>query len=396
MNSKGPNAKTGWFEFFEKAFEALKAMFREIYPFAEDGEVSADILALRDAIFKLPCPIKVLELRFDGTKFAHVKEGVGFLLRYELSKIGVKLIEDYGVVGVENMDALKTLLEDKFCLSESEITNFTSDFTTIGMSDDKLEYYIHFANYDIWNYFDRYLHDLRLIFLTFIQSQLIQKFKREIDFNTMYSLKEDQILPFEVFLKKEPILDNISGKSTIEDLQKDICTLQLIPTVPDEVKKIFKAAKNLYFFGYFQYYFFTISEHYAYLAIESALRHKYNQWIGDKAVLTCNYKKIHLRHEMLNPSYLRIFDFCSKKKNQHWNYHKLKVNDEDFPWRNELLLNWLLSKGFITRWQRDRLNLALQLRNALSHLEFVTILYPSISGLKLAAELINNLYHHNL
>lgn len=53
------------------------------------------------------------------------------------------------------------------------------------------------------------------------------------------------------------------------------------------MQRIFKAAKDLYVFGFFRYYFFTISNHYAFLAIESAIRHRYNQWLGEKAVLTC-------------------------------------------------------------------------------------------------------------
>ena len=336
------NAENGWDEFFDKVFNALKVKFKEIYPFKEDGEVSPDIVALRDAIFKLPCPVKVLELKFDEAKFAHVKDGLGLLLRYDLSRIGEKQIEYYGVIDVENRDAIKSVLIDKFGFPEITVTDFISSFKTTGIWEHELDYYIHFAQYDIRRYFDKYLFELVQIFLYNIETRLIKKFKREIDFNSLYNLEEDKVLPWEVFTTRNPTLDTLFRKPTIEDLQKDICAIQLIPTVPEEVKKIFKAAKDLYVFGYFRWYFFTISNHYAYLAIESAVKHRYNQWLGEKAVLTC--KKCNLTQEMTKPSYERISDFCRQNKKQGWNFRILKVNGEEFPWTMTLLLNWLLTQ----------------------------------------------------
>ena len=385
------NAENGWDEFFDKVFNALKVKFKEIYPFKEDGEVSPDIVALRDAIFKLPCPVKVLELRFDGAKFAHVKERLGILLRYDLSRIGEKQIEDYGVVDVENIDVLKSVLIDKFGFSESTVADFVSDFKTTGIWGYELDYYIHFTQYDIRRYFDEYLFELLQIFLYDRSSQLIQKFKRENDFNFLYNLKEDKVLPWEVFTNRDPALNDLSRKPTVEDLQKDICDIQLIPTVPEEVKKVFKAAKDLYVFGYFRWHFFTISTHYAHLAIESAIKHKYTQYLGEKVVLTC--KGGDLSHEMIKPSCEGIFDFCKQNRKQGWNYHKLKVNGENFPWRMGDLLDWLLKNGIQTKWQIDRLKFAIYMRNALSHLEFVTIMWPSTIELKRASVLINNLYY---
>ena len=386
------NTENGWNEFFYEVFNELRLKFKEIHPFKEDGEVSPDVVALRDAIFKFPCPVKVLELRFDTAKFAQVKDGIGHILRYDLSRIGEMQVEDYGVMDVKNIDALKSVLIDKFCFSESTVADFVSDFKTIGTWDsEKLEYYIHFTQYDIRKCFDEYISELLQIFLYSIHNQLIKKFKRENDFNVLYNLKEDKILPWEVFTTREPLLGNLSRKSTVEDLQKDICSIQLIPTVPEEVKRIFKAAKDLYVFGYFRWYFFTISNHYAYLAIESAIRHRYIQWLGEKVVLTS--KKGDLRHEMIKPSYERIINFCIQNKKQDWNWHKLKVNGEDFPWKMELLLDCLLKKGIQTKWQRDRLKSAIDKRNTLSHLEFVSINYLSPNELKLASVEINNLYH---
>lgn len=391
------NTENGWNEFFDEVFNELRMKFKEFYPFEDDGDVSPDVVALRDAIFKLPCPIKVLELRFDTAKFAQVKDGIGYILRYDLSGIGDMQVEDYGVIDVENRDTLKSILIDNFDFPETTVADFVLDFKTIGLWDsEKLDYYIHFAQYDIKRYFDKYLSDLLQIFLYNIDTQLIPKYKREIDFNSLYNLVADKVLPWEVFTTREPILDHLFRKPTIEDLQKDICAIQLIPTVPEEVKRVFEAAKDLYIFGYFRWYFFTISNHYSYLAIESAVKHRYNQWIGEKVVLTCKGKKGSLSHEMIKPSYERITDFHWQNRKQGWNIDKLKVNGEDFPKNMRLLLDWLLKAGIQTKWQNDRLKFAIDMRNALSHLENVKIQMPNSSGLKNVAEQINTLYHQNM
>jgi len=330
------NTDNGWNKFFDKVFNALRVEFeeKEIHPFfKENGEVSPDVVALRDAIFKLPCSVKVLELRFDTAKFAQVKDGIGHILRYDLSRIGEMQVEDYGVMDVKNIDVLKSVLIDEFGFSESTVTDFVSDFKTIGWTPEKLDYYIHFAPYDIRRrrYFGKYLSGLRQIFLDEIRIQLIQKFKIENDFNSLYNLKKDKVLPWEVFTNRDPALNNLYRKPTVEDLQKDICDIQLIPTVPEEVKKIFKAAKDLYVFGYFRWYFFTISEHYANLAVESAIKHKYTQYLGEKVVLTCKKKNVDLCHK-IKPSYERIQGFCEQHKEQDWNCYKLEVNGKNFLW----------------------------------------------------------------
>ena len=385
------NTDNGWNEFFNKVFNALRVKFKEIHPFEEDDEVSPDVVALGDAIFKLPCLVKVLELRFDTAKFAQVKDGVGHILRYDLSRIGEMQVEDYGVIDVKNIDVLKSALMDKFGFSESTVAEFVSDFKTIGWTPEKLDYYTHFTQYNIRRHFDKYLSELLQIFLYDIRIQLIQKFKRENDFNSLYNLKEDKVLPWEVFTNRDPILNALSRTPTVEDLQKDICDIQLIPIVPEEVKKVFKAAKDLYVFGYFRWYFFTISEHYAHLAIESAIKHRYNQWMGEKVVLTC--KKGNLSHEMIKPSREGIFDFCKQNKKQGWNRYKLEVNGENFPVGMEDLWDWLLKNGIQTKWQIDQLKFAIDTRDALSHLESVPMRWIDTTRLKRASVLINNLYH---
>ena len=85
-------------------------------------------------------------------------------------------------------------------------------------------------------------------------------------------LKKDRILDGFVKIrdgKKEPI--------TLKDLNESLNSISLIQNVPKEVKEVFEISKRLFVFGYFYYRFFTVSKHYAFLALESALKNKHKQ-----------------------------------------------------------------------------------------------------------------------
>ena len=93
-------------------------------------------------------------------------------------------------------------------------------------------------------------------------------------------LKKDNL--FDAYVK---IDKNGESKSIeLEDLQQHISTIILDSKIPEEVKRVFNGAKDLYLFGYFRYYFFTISNHYALLSLESALRNKYNRLFRESKI----------------------------------------------------------------------------------------------------------------
>lgn len=176
---------------------------------------------------------------------------------------------------------------------------------------------------------------------------------------------------------------------TIEDLQTHISDIQLIPQVPEAVKRVFRTAKDLYIFGYFRYIFFTVSAHYAYLALESAIKHRYAASLGDKAILT-NPKGQH--HEIRPPSWERIFEFCKRYSKEGWNARKIRVNGEAFLSTMPSLLNWLVTNKLVSKWEQRQYEAGVNLRHSLSHLESPSVLMPSTQPLRSTAEKINKLY----
>ncbi len=152
-------------------------------------------------------------------------------------------------------------------------------------------------------------------------------------------------------LEKDHILDGFvkikNGKRqpiTLEDLSGLVIDINLIQKVPKDVKEIFEISKKLFIFGYFNYRFFTVSQHYAFLTLEAALKNKYKQLFGG-------------------------------------NEQSLKK-----------VIDILTEKGVIPVEEKPLYDAGRHLRNALSHLLEPPVLTPFASILEGVSEQINKIY----
>lgn len=152
-------------------------------------------------------------------------------------------------------------------------------------------------------------------------------------------LKKDRI--FGSFVK---IVNGKQEPITLEDLYSCIKNIQLIQDVPEEAKEIFEISKRLFVHGYFYYRFFTVSQHYAFLALESALRNKY----------------------------------------------KTLYDKEEFALKD--IIEKLTKDGVISKDKKELYDAGRDLRNTLSHLMQRKVLTPDAVILERTAELINELY----
>jgi hypothetical protein len=388
-------------DFFDIVFQRLKTKFDEIYPAEKAEELPPVVLGMKNFVHSLPCPVKVIELRVDTKKYRQIADDICQLVGYNFSKSGDHSVSYCGIADADDTAAFNKFLTEEFGLSPSEelAKGFCCDLATIYFSDtDKPDVHFQFPRYDIRRKPEQFVSDIfRLISEIQLSPETTQKFwPKEVDFNALYGLPEDQVLPFSMVIEKDPILSGfvkLSGDEaksiTIEDLQRRISAVQLIPQVPDAVKRVFRIAKELYIFGYFRYMFFTVSEHYAFLALESAIKNRYVVSLGDKAIL--KNPKGH-QQEIRPPSWERIFDFCLHHRREGWNVHQIEVNGADFPATMSKLLDWLVANKVIPKWERPRYEAGVHLRDSLSHLESPSVLMPSAQTLKTTAEEINRLY----
>lgn len=390
-----------WQDYFNIAFQKVKAKFSEIYPAQEAGELPPAILGMKNFVHSLPCPVKILELRVDTERHKHIEDKICQLIGYDFSKLGDLSVACRGIIDADDTKGFNKFLVEEFGLlpSETLTRSFCSELTTTYFSDtDRPDTHFHFPRYDIRCKPERYVDDLlELMSRVPLSSETAQKFwEKEVDYNALYGIAEDPILPMSKIIEKDPTFEGfvkLSGREatgiTTEDLQKHISDIQLIPQVPEAVKRVFRTAKDLYIFGYFRYIFFTVSAHYAYLALESAIKNRYATSLGDKAVLT-NPKG--QQCEIGAPSWERIFQFCKRHSKEGWSGRKIMVNGEAFPSSMRSLLDWLVVNKVVPKWERLQYDAGVYLRHSLSHLESPSIFPPPAQTLRTMAEKINKLY----
>lgn len=374
------------------AFIKLKKKFYQIYKIEErEADTYPPVLALRDVIESLPPFIQVIEVIGPETH-QNLKNGKGFILKFDYDHLNSDQLEYCGAIDYKKPEELVSHMVEKFHMKESDVKNYAYDickhFQITGMWEPGESWYLHFIQDDIIKNPEALDDSLRHLFLIMGDSPIISdKFKRKFhdDYIKIYNLTVDRIIPYNEFLKPDHHIFNLD----FEDLQRNVANIQLIPLVPDEVKSVFKRAKDLFIFGYFRYEFFTISQHYAFLALESAVKHRYIKSLGKEVILT-DKKNKDLTHILTSPTYHSIESFGMKKG---WNKSTLLANNKPFPYSMRKLIDWLEENHLIRKWEKQSYGAGLQLRHYLSHPERPSVFMPDSKMLKRIAEQINYLFH---
>jgi hypothetical protein len=271
---------------FEQFFENVREAFRKSVAYHPDDELSSGELAHKKAIWSLPCPVKVVRLKIDIDKYKQASAKTYHLIAFELSDPGKSDVTYYGEIDIDDLGKHSGLLH-AFGLALSNVEELKT-FRIESYADSEKWRYLTVIPYDILAKPLEHAKEFRWSFSMMFGGKILREFEESIDFNSKYDLKSEPILFAAELLQKDKTFSGFvkvdrHGKGreiTIEDMQRDICDVLLIPPVPEDVKKVFDGAKKLYIFGYFDYYFFTISQHYAFLALESALKHIYHELSG--------------------------------------------------------------------------------------------------------------------
>lgn len=383
-----------WTKFFNRVFSEVKKIVFEQYRLEEDGSGPPETLALIEVVAKFPCPVRIVEIKIDIERYEHIRDEVCQIVRYDFSKLGVAegIVEYHGLIDARESDKLRELLVKSFDLSENCFQEFYRNFRVTGWCDDEINFYTQFPLYNIKNNFRKFVLDFLVHAFDPLAAKIRQKFRKGIDWVSKFNLRPDPILPMSEITKMDKTLSLLLPFAEgvgIEKLQKDVSNLQLIPSVPDDVKRVFRHAKDLYIYGFFRYSFFTIAQHYAYLALESAIKNRYYQSFGKEIILT-NEKGETVKMGRID--HQAVIDFCRRRKG--WSRYRLKINGEKFAFRTEELLDWLVRKGIINRWERKQCESGMRLRHLMSHLTHAPILTPSYSmrALEFVADITNKLY----
>jgi hypothetical protein len=371
-----------WDTFFQELTAAVKELATKQCPLLADGSGPERILAIRRVFDSLPVPTNVVMLDTEGAEVVRKEGRYAFAIHYDLSHSQTLQVKDHGIVPLSDFDHHRMLFQSVFkvgpeSLDDLQVLRFSAIY---GYPD-----ILHVTLYDPRTNLKQYAFEL----FDLLGSDIITEvFEKHYDFNAKYGLQPDKILSESELLHIDEINSMFFAgdcSRAIEIAQERIAVLQLIDRVPAEVSRIFKTAKKLYLFGLFEYEFFTVSHHYAYLAIEAAVYHRWSQTQSKPFVLTHGQDQMTVH----NAGRGSIAHFCESKK---WKKRDVKINGKPFPFTMPTLLARLREDGIITDYQHYQLKTKLKLRNIHSHLEFGPLEMPDTGVLARVAEAINVLF----
>lgn len=381
-------------QIIQESFKKLKSDFYRTYKIEKREEDTwPPTLELRDIVESLPPNLQIIEL-MGPQDHQVLKNGKGYILKYNFDEPNSDKIEFCGSVHYTQPEKLVSILVDEFHLNEEMIKNYAIDicknFQITGMWEPDERWHLHFIPDDVVKN-PQALHDsLRLLFLSFPKdTPLSGKFRRPFHeyYSELYDIKPDPIIPYNEFIKSNRM--NSTFRLSLNKIQNIIGEIKLIPLVPKEVKTVFNRAKQLFIFGFFRYEFFTISQHYAYLALESAIKARYMKSLGTKAILSIK-KDQEFSKELAVTTYGAILGFCLREK---LDFHKLLINGMPFPYSSKKLLDWFEENHLIRKWERGSYDAGLMLRHHHLHQERPGPYVPDSDILKRIAEQINYLFH---
>ncbi|PYP82394.1 MAG: hypothetical protein DMG65_26415 [Candidatus Angelobacter sp. Gp1-AA117] len=333
-------------------------------------------------LFKsFPFRADVLLLDTDGIE-SPLKEGrYAAAIRYNISPTSSYHVIFHGIIPLSDIAPYEALLKSVLHI-ESE--DAKSSLMSLSLrSIYARPHFVHIVRNDPRNSPALYAADLALHL-----PDLKDIFSSRTDFNTRYNLQPDPILDESILLEISRAAAGFfpyTRKDAIQRIQEDVSNIQLISHIPEHVHRAFLIAKRLYIFGLFEYHFFTVSAHYCYLAVESAIYHRWNLALPNPTVLQYGSDSL-----SVPKTGRRSIEMICKQRG--WNKSKTLVNGRPYPGRVGQVLYQLHQDKIVSDWQHRRLrDVWMKLRNYHSHLEFVSITGPT-DTLERAAEVINTLF----
>lgn len=375
------------------ALQRLATCVRELMPrfvnLQLDGSGSPQMLALRDTFTAFPAPAEVLFI--DGTHFPDKRtlKTVWTLVRLDMSSPRTTNVKFAGSVAAAEMARHSEMLEQHFGIRDF-LRDGLSDLSLVSSWDDLS--YIHLAPYDIRKEPEKYAKE----FANWISMDMHfrELFLAEPDFSAKYRLPPDSLMPTEALLRLdfktgEPS-SHVLRQFSLRELQENVADIQLIPQVPESLREVIRRAKKLYVYGFFEYAFFTVAAHYAYAAMEAAMKTRWGAALSRRVKLTHRRNGVKEEVQLDRTGYASIEWYC---ETHDWRTHKLMVNGRQFPRTSTMVLNWLRDDGVITDYQKAMFEKAyLPLRNSHSHMEQCSTSMPDSGAIRRAVDQINILF----
>lgn len=387
--------------FVDRILVGLREEFHARRPFTDDGEVSPEVVALRDALHAFACPVTLLVVEIDGECASRPGASHFSYVRFELGRRGQNGLEDLGVVRQselrERVDLVRRIFDgvpdesfwkdiDRLILTGLWSTAPDPLWCVVGVPCD--------AKADPEQVGRELFEDL----VSNYQAELIKEFDRRPDFGKIYGMaplpakSAAEILAPDALASRFVSLDPARpGPIDVARRWESVADVRLIPRVPEDLARTFEMAREAYVFSAHRYHFGTMSLHYCYLAIEAGIKKRWFQAVGvPLKVRSKNGQVI----ELVNPAYDYLLKLRKDKSmGKGWGPQNVTVNGQPLPAGMEALVDDLVRRGIVTRWHGRRLKTGIYFRNSYSHREFGVINAPSARVLRNTAWDLNMLFH---
>jgi hypothetical protein len=383
---------TGWKTLFLGVSDHLKELAAKQWPLELDGSGPDVHVSLHRLFNALPVPADILLLDTNDVDLPLKQGPFATAIRYDFSKPNKHGVRFHGIVPLAKADAHAQLIESALGIDTDALRPLKDLTLTYLWDAPRLT---HVVPYDARTRVSDYASDLAGHISS--PSQLSGMFFPRIDFNAKYNLSPDPPLKDEQLLTIDPlsacfVKTSHGGPETLSELHSSIAHIQLIPQVPEDVRRTFHRAKRLYVYGYLEYGFFTISNHYALTALDAALHARWSATLPASVSLTWKNEQTGKLEQqtMAAPSHIKIRDFC---KRAGWRVSAVRVHGKPFPYSGNLVIAELAERKIITNWQRKMIQeVDVEIRNSLAHVKSAPVDTLSPHLLELAAETINRLF----
>jgi hypothetical protein len=371
-----------WDVFFRIHRRELNAFAIRNWPLPKDRSGPESTLGWRRLFDVFPVATDVIVFDTEGIDVRFNQTGLATAIRYDLSQPKTSLVRDHGIIPLRDFETHAAEIQTALALDDETLTGVKKlTFTAITGYPNLL----HIVQYEARTNVSQYIQD----FLTLLStSHLAPLFETGFDFNAKYKLRPDPILSEPQLLTINDVIGCFfrgDRSQMIKKAQQDVASIKPIQQVPPEIGRLIHAAKRLYVFGLFEYEFFTIAHHYAYLAVEAALYHRWSAEQSKPFLLTHGSEKLTV-HDSGRGSIVYICE------NKGWDKVNLRLNGKRFPFTNAALVRQLKGTAVITEWQYNHLQYWLRQRNSHSHREFGPLEMPDPGVIKDAVEIINTLF----
>jgi hypothetical protein len=206
MESKSSEGTKNWEETFFLVAGCLREEFKHQYSFTDDGDVSPSILALRDAFHRFPVSTDVLlidagtvrALPHPATSFLAADMCAGpiwTLIAHHLVDDSAKSVTFHGTRSLKDLEHYLTLLADRFDLADESYADSIKRLTFTGCWTWDSSHIVDFVPFDIRDHAATYGRYLAQNLFVSHGNALVQRFKKETDFNALYAMQTDAIRP---------------------------------------------------------------------------------------------------------------------------------------------------------------------------------------------------------